>query len=640
MNLIDKIKRNRLNIYLELLSIELLFVLFWDLALISKYSDKSNLAAVIIGSVIINGIFIFNVFSIFFVEKYRFDFIKFIKDKKYLFVIFLIFILCFCTILGSWLNLDGFIYYRNLREMKNWDFTSIKSLMLAGHTSQGYTIFLMLGEFITPNNVIGVRIMHCIMALITIYCFYGIIDIVLPDRDKIEKALYTSLFALSPMMMSVIGEINTDFPLLCFLTWMVYCGVKKHYIQQSFCGILLCFSKETGCILYGFYIIGIVLFRLIKNRNIKKILSADICLITAGGILWIINYLTSENKGWANSISQSAGVDTTVKAGYKLNSVAIYRDYILQKFKQMIYINFNWILYALIVVFIFYVIYKGTKFIKKKIIIEGEIMLGIVISFLSFLAYNSIYITYNHYRYLLPFSFFICFGAVISIAVIFNKSNIRKIISSIIIVIILVSNFYTFDPISKSIFMTEGTGVGDILIPSTISLDRYSNIVINGKYDYNTTIINTSAMYNMQCSYLGKCFNKTLEKIDYDSDTLIIMPCEYRDSYGTTASIFGVNLAGINEYYWDTKTKQLNINCADKIDEMQSDSRYQKLNMLILNSMNELDNEAFEKYENIYYIALPFDESFSHNEFLGDKEYSWVKSVQYISWKWSLYKIK
>ena len=640
MNLIDKIKRNRLNILLELLPIELLFVLFWDFALISKYSDKSNLAAIIIGSILINGLFVFTVFSLFFVEKYRFNFIKFIKDKKYLFVIFLIFILCFCTILGSWLNLDGFIYYRNLREMKNWDFTSIKSLMLAGHTSQGYTIFLMLGEFLTPNNVIGVRIIHCIMALITIYCFYGIIDSIFLDRDKLEKALYTSLFSLSPMMLSVIGEINTDFPLLCFLTWMVYCGIKKRYILQSFCGILLCFSKETGCILYGFYIIGIVLFRLIKNRNIKKILLPDLCLMTVGGILWIINYLVSENKGWANSISQSSRAATNIKAGYKLNSVAIYKDYILQKFKQMIYINFNWILYALILAFIFYAIYKGIKFIKKKIIIEGEIMLGIVISFLSFLAYNSIYITYNHYRYLLPFSFFVSFGAVISIAVIFNKSNIRKIISAIIIVIILASNFYTFDPISKLIFMTEGTGTGDILIPSTISLNRDNNIVINGKHDYHTTIINTSAMYNMECSHLSKCFDKTLEKINYDSDTLIIMPCEYRDSYGTTASIFGVNLAGINQYYWDTKTKQLNINCADKIGEMQNDSRYQKLNMLIINNMNELDNETFDKYKNIYYIALPFDKNFDHIKFLGDKEYDWVKSVQYISWKWNLYKIK
>ncbi|MBD5134537.1 MAG: hypothetical protein HDT39_01030 [Lachnospiraceae bacterium] len=640
MNLIDKIKRNRLNILLELLPIELLFVLFWDFALISQYSDKSNLAAITIGSILINGLFIFTVFSLFFVEKYRFNFIKFIKDKRYLFVIFLIFILCFCTILGSWLNLDGFIYYRNLREMKNWDFTSIKSLMLAGHTSQGYTIFLMLGEFLTPNNVIGVRIIHCIMALITIYCFYGIIDSIFLDRDKIEKALYTSLFALSPMMLSVIGEINTDFPLLCFLTWMVYCGIKKRYILQSFCGILLCFSKETGCILYGFYIIGIVLFRLIRNRNIKKILLPDLCLMTVGGILWIINYLASENKGWANSISQSSGADTNIKAGYKLNSVAIYKDYILQKFKQMIYINFNWILYALILAFIFYAIYKGIKFIKKKIIIEGEIMLGIVISFLSFLAYNSIYITYNHYRYLLPFSFFVSFGAVISIAVIFNKSNIRKIVSVIIIFILLASNFYTFDPISKSIFMTEGTGRSDILIPSTISLDRNNNIVINGKHDYHTTIINTSAMYNMECSHLSKCFDKTLEKINYDSDTLIIMPCEYRDSYGTTASIFGVNLAGINQYYWDTKTKQLNINCADKIDEMQNDSRYQKLNMLILNNMDELDIETFDKYKNIYYIALPFDKDFDHIKFLGDKEYDWVKSVQYISWKWNLYKIK
>lgn len=648
MNLIRKRTDKSISFLLEFIPIEVLFVLFWNIALISSYTDKSNLVLVIIGTILINGLFLYTVISIFLYKKFSFDIRKWIRDNFIFLAICGIYILCYLTVIDAWLNLDGYIYYQSIREMKNWKFASFSQLMLAGHSSQGYSIFLLIGEFLMPDNVYGVRIIHCIMALITIYCFYQIVSAVLYHPDKSDKFLLTSLFAFSPMVMGMTAEINTDFPLLCFFTWMVCCGLKEKKILQTFCGLLLCFSKETGCLLYGFYIFGIILYRFIKYRKeplktmLPHIFSMDIWLLTAAGIIWMIHFVwlaVYHSAGWGTTLA--AGMNNTAAgtAGHKINSIGIYSYYIFNKVKQMLYVNFNWILFYIILVCLYLLITKGFKIFEKSVKPNAEIYLGVLFSLCGFVIYNMIYITYNHYRYLLPFAFFISFGAVISLVVVFNHKKIRKLVSAILVLILFVSNFYTFDPFSQIFFMKQGTGTGDMLITCTLSDDLESNVSMADNTEYQRATINGN-VYNMQYAYLGKCFDKTLEKIDYTEDTLIIMPCEYRDDeYGMLATIFGINVTGIDEFYWDTQKKETNINCAADIRKMSSDKRYQKINMRMVHSIDEIPKKELNKYSKIYYIALPFDKSYDHIKFLGKKQYKVVGEIQYAGWKWNLYQI-
>jgi len=648
MNLLKIETEKRLSFLLEFIPIEVLFMLFWNTALISNNTDKSNFLLVIPGTIVINGLLLCTIIWVFLFKGYRFDIKKWLKDSSMFFVICGIYILCYLTVIDSWLNLDGYIYYKCIREMKHWKFISFSQLMLAGHCSHAYSIFLLIGEFLLPDNAYGVRIVHCIMALITIYCFYQIVSAVLYRTDKLEKFLLTSLFAFSPMVMGMTAEINTDFPLLCFFTWMVCCGMKGKKVLQAFCGLLLCFSKETGCLLYGFYVMGIILYRFVKYKKeslktmLCKIFTLDIWLFIAGGITWIVNFIWLSmhiSGGWGTKLT--AGMDNAAgnSAGHKINSIGIYNDYIFNKLKQMIYVNFNWILFYIIVVCLCLLIIKSFKIFTDLVKIKGELFWGILFSLCGFIIYNMIYITYNHYRYLLPLAFFISLGAVISLVVVFKDKTIRKVISAVFVLILFTSNFYTFDPFSQTFFMKQGTGTGNILIPCTLSDDLEANVSLADNSEYQRTTINGN-IYNMQYAYLGKCFDKTLEEIDYSEDTLLIMPCEYRDDeYGMIATIFGINVAGINEFYWDTQKKETNINCADDIHTMSSDKRYQKINMRMVHSISEIPKKELNKYSQIYYIALPFDKSFNHLKFLEKKQYKAIGEIQYISWKWKLYQI-
>lgn len=174
MNLCKKCTVNKDTVIYETFPFQILLAFFWDLALLSPTTDKSRLAWVVIGTICINTVFVLSTLYIVSHRKSLFQ-TKNSENNPYIFLIMGTFVVCFTTILNSWLNLDGHIYYKCIRDLKEWNF-SWNQLMLAGHMSQGYTIFLMIGEFLFPNRSIGVKTVHCVMALITIYCFYLIVE--------------------------------------------------------------------------------------------------------------------------------------------------------------------------------------------------------------------------------------------------------------------------------------------------------------------------------------------------------------------------------------------------------------------------------------------------------------------------------
>lgn len=645
MNWFKKCISKKDTIIYEIFPFLVLLVLFWDLALLSPTTDKSNLAWVVVCSIIINALFVSSIVTCILHKVHLFKVNKALKNPCLL-IIFAVFIVCFITVLSSWLNLDGYIYYKFIRDLREWNF-SWSHLMLAGHMSQGYTVFLMIGEFLFPNQSLGVRFVHCFMALITIYCFYLIVDGIVKKKDNLQIGLFTALFAFSPMLLGMIGDLNTDFPSLCFFVWMVCCGLRSNYIGQAICGGLLCYSKETGVLLYGFYIIGKAIYILFSHRKkglrkcIRNVFNSEMILLALGGVFWISNYIFNMQHGWGwiNQTSVSGASTDSTGIHYKLNSIAVYPSYILEKFRQLIYINFSWLLYGAILIAVMILIWKGSNILRKYVNLNGKTFMGVLFSFFAFVFYNFFYITYDSYRYLLPFAFFLSLGVIAALLVIFQHDQIRKIVTGSLLCLILVSNFYTIDPVSKAMFMTQGTGTGDILVPGTIYIDKQNNAMIGGKTRYGNVCINNGALYNFQCHYFSSCFNKTLRKIDYNDNTLIILPCEYRGAWGTDASVFGVNVAGYSEYYWDTKTHRLNIDCVDEVGMMQKDDRYRRFHHKNVRSLDEITEDTLRAFKKIYYIALPFQPDFDHKKFLAGRPAELTETIQYFGWKWDVYEI-
>lgn len=625
----------------QLLLLLLPIVIFGDVALLSSYTFKTDIAVYIAIVSVLNIVFLFLLIKC--LIKINLSYIKkFIKDYYPVFVIYLLFVALFLTVSDSWLNLDGYTYYKDLRNMKYWNMRDFNHFMLAGHMSQGYSILLMIGEYLFPNDITGVRIIHCVMSFITVLCFYDILCKTFKKLSKLDLSLYTALFAFNPLFLGMVSEINTDFPLLCFFVWLVCAFFNNKIILEFMCAFLLCFSKETGCLLYGFFLLGIVLYRMIVYRKLSikeyivKICSVNIIAPVIAGVIWIINYLTFSGNSWGDSaLSETKNI-----SGYRLNTIAFYPKYILIKIEQMLFINFSWISYFLILLLIFTFAMFGKKILRNKVKISGEYMLGLLTAFLVFVAYNVMYITYTHYRYLIPFAFFLSFATAIAIECCIEKVRLKKCISGVMLILLVLSNFYTLDPFSRMLFMSQGTGMDKILVPCTMTIDTNSIVTIHDNSRKDIVILNTSALYNFQCAYLKNCFDKALKKVNYNENTLIILPSQYRDEYGTLASIFGVNIKGINELYWNRRDGHVQINCANLVDNYKNDNEYDKLNIKVLNSLSELTESERNNYDEIYYFEMPFDKQFNHSAFLNNNEVISKSSVQCFSWKWNIDRIK
>lgn len=630
----------------QLLIIELYIVLFWNAALFSEYSKKNNYVWILFWTVFFNGNFWFTVYSLV-KKKSKIHLKEYIFKNFHLILIFLVFFLVFLTVSDSWLNLDGFIYYAEIRNLKQWDFVHFSELMIAGHWSQGYTMLAMVGEYLFPDQVIGVRLIHLIMAFIAIYCFDRIISKIMKDSDKMVKILCTAIFSFNPMLLGLIAEINTDFPLLCIMTWMFYCSIYEKYILQAFCSFLLCFSKEPGIILCLFFLFGIMMFRVWKNRKntLKKkllsLLSKDVILNILPFFLVVFCFVKNSNIGWLNNAVISEFGETNLINNvydYRLNSFSVWPEYIIRKFLGLFGMNFSWILYILVLIEIICIIMLGKEASLKKIKIKSEILIGIFYSFIGFMFYNCTYITYTHYRYLLPLAFFSTFGLLLSIDDLISKVKIQRFFLTILVSLIFVSNFVTIDPLSKIFFKRLNTGVTDIINPNFV-FDLPDGKA--GLYDKNNNKdpINCRYVYNLEYAYIGKCFDQTLKKIEYNQKKAIIIPWEYDERHDTLSSLFGITQLSIHSYYWDTVYNHININTADKISEMINGERYQLLNIYPVEHMNDIDESILKSYEELYYIELPWIESFDHNQILNHFQIENQFDIQYISWRWKVDKI-
>ena len=76
------------------------------------------------------------------------------------------------------------------------------------------------------------------------------------------------------------------------------------------------------------------------------------------------------------------------------------------------------------------------------------------------------------------------------------------------------------------------------------------------------------------------------------------------------------------------------------MERMKNNSRYQKLNYRIVNKISEISQQEMQNYKNVYYIALPFDPEFNHDNFLEGRQVDSKETVQYFGWKWNVYKMK
>lgn len=535
-------------------------------------------------------------------------------------LVMLAFVLLNINTFTTWFRGDSEFYFQgicdsveNLKKGK----IALANFGISGHMCYGYSLFVFIGHLLIPYYGIGIRLANLLLALVTIFIFWKVIGILFPKLEQWTRTFITAAFAFSPFLLGIFGEVHSDFPVLCFFVWLVYCYITK---RQGLClvtGFLLCFSKETGVLYYASFFAGCFLYRCIKNENrnwLKKLgteFSALEWLLLVPADLFLI--VAASAQGWAN-----AAINPVI-ADRRLNTFCFLPEYIWMKFREIFLMNFAWLLVVPLGLFI-------VAFMKKRIQKIGgnrEWMAGLVVSAVVFVLFNFSFYTFTHYRYLQLCLFFYLIFVIFLLEKSCQKVWIKRGVSLLMAVAFLVESFVTIDPVTYLVFHDVELGNGKIV--TTNEIEMYPSDNESEERDEPKGQLLDAIVYNRECLGFERAFEEAMKDIGYDESTLLIFPTLYEQNVlYTFLAYFGVHDS--SKLRWDDKTNNITI------DERGTKINYTGLTKGIPNTVLT--------YPKIWYVKLYHQGEWRRESNLEYFDVLEERTYQSGKWKFVLEKVK
>lgn len=239
--------------------------------------------------------------------------------------------------------------------------------------------------------------------------------------------------------------------------------------------------------------------------------------------------------------------------------------YIIQKFKVLYILNYNWIFVLIIVM----ALIKGV--LKNDRIIEPIIILGC--SDMAFVLFSFFYDTVNHARYIDGHVTYLYIIAFLCAENSFHRKY-KNIMLHILILLLVLSNYFTIDPLSLKVF--DNYNMGKCTMISTCEYEYFSD----------------SMVYNQQYKNIEKVMNLAINDI-VNEEKIIYIPFLYSNmSYFVEGNFNRLDKVGVIDEYWNSNKHMRVVNIEN------SDITY---NMCSVNSIENLDFD--DNYA--YYLTFP-----------------------------------
>lgn len=617
-------------IYQQLFPVYLLFSSFWILSMFSKESVKTYQVNnyIGLGSLLIPLICL----TLFFILQKNVKYYFYIPIKYFELTILVVFFIALSIpTFTSWTRLDTNTYYTYLLDGKAWNlsFDTISLFKLGGHQCYGYSLWGLIGVYLTPQSPVGIRIINVLLASISIICFYAILKKLKLTSSRPIIILLTAAFALNPLILGTIYEINLDLPSTCFYIWAVCFLLYKKNILFLFSTLFLVFSKETGILLLagigiGWFISHIYsLYRKYQGSFFKFIDWKVIGIFAAP----LIILLATIKMGllWRQDKS-SLGISTS----NTMDRIGTDAPNTLIKLKEIFILNFSWIITGVIIltfcIYIVQIFRKKRKFQWNFLFDASRGYLLIIISWIFIVAFQFIYITYCHIRYIMP----CIIGMIIILAMLVCKAfskQVQVFSITVIVCLLFIENFYTLDPISK--YVCNTINIGDTKIYTTRTYVRSSQNIAQTAETHPELIpyleMTQSALYNRQFMYFEDAFEKFLKTIQYDENTFIaVAPIYDKVADMTWISLFGK---------WYTHNLYYNPATYQVVEDTSMDL----LNLSIITAPNEIE---FDKYTHVYLISFPYNELFDEETYLKQFDFTNTFSIKEKLWRIDVYQLK
>ncbi len=352
--------------------------------------------------------------------------------------------------------------------------------LFAGHVSQAFVWINYHSVGLFDSLTIGQAVPQLVLFLYSIYSVYKILRKILPDdRKDIELIGLTAIYALSPFVFGLSNYYFYDQWCIYLMPILIYTYLYDKMLLHFFFAVIMCFSKEPAVLAYAGFCAGMVLNDCI-NRRFSAHLRRYFGMLLVGGS-WFAVY--SAFPKWGGD------------GGFSFDI-----EYALSKLKVFYLLNFNWIILLIAVITIIVLI-------RKKNTLLFRLVIPLLISDILFVGFNVIFKTVNHARYIDTHVCCLYLIALIGLGMIGSVKK-RNISAAFLSILLLVSNWKTFDPVTVASFSSYDMGNGTMI---------------------NTGVskpINDNCVYNREYLGLDRAVNLALKDV-VEEGKMIYFPCAY-----------------------------------------------------------------------------------------------------------------
>jgi len=489
--------------------------LFWNMAVISPYTLKSSFYSIVFLAI---GLIVFNTFFVVFLymslkarKKDTFskqDLRNFIINNPTVYTV-LIFIILFSVDIKVNPIFDSALYFKYISQMPPlFDFTPqvcFKLLQVVNHCAGVLSGYYLLGLFIFPFNHVVANILSLIIMVVAIFAFERALNFFYCGDDyKWQRAFGAAIFAFSPTIYGSSLKITPDLIVALFLIMMICSALYEYKILTVFFGICMIYSKTPAIIIYGSYILGILLFQIVvsllkKTKSVVEIIKEYwhyvIPLISFG--FW---YYIMKDSIWIYDSASSVR-----------HSLGFSKDIFYELFLQVFTVNFYWMFYTIITISLFAVVLQYLKIAGVRKVKNAGWIAVFIITFVGFFLFNGLYVTtYRHARYIAPLLLLNAFFVFCAIQYLVEKKVIKRVLLLMLSLLMITSTFRTYDPVLLSMFPVMRT-------------ENQVMSMYEGTSHYPEGGLVTDVMlYNREYVMIDKLYVDFLNKVDYGKEDISI----------------------------------------------------------------------------------------------------------------------
>lgn len=438
----------------------------------------------------------------------------------------------------------GEYYYSLGTACKNYEFTFesfFENFRLCTHSNLGFSFMMGIAEFLSPGNPKGVYAWNLVLTLFSLFCVYTLAQECWLQGSKQSAALVTLAVSVTPLFLGTFSYVNVDYVLVLFFVYVLYFAHKREYILLAFSVVLLSQSKETGVVItIGYFGMKILLdFVSEKGGIIQRAVGCFrkwyVWAAVPAGVMYALQiFKLGGFSSWVQSADTSEETSVIGWSNTGINCFGFQPAYICYKLKQLLILNFSWLLAAVLAAGLVVLLIRTVRCGRK---VKWHRMLELAGAMTAFLLFGILYVTYTLSRYHILFATLLVLLALYVLYQALDGWLDRKIfyrITGLICGLLFIQTFWNIDPLSSDTFEEVSIGSGHTMLFT----------------DFGQGYFGDAFVTNYQYNWIDKAYNRMLKEMDYDTRQSLIL---------TRRQLLGTHLNGNPGYYdvqWDPVKKK------------------------------------------------------------------------------------